>query len=111
MVCTPLRWAGIDAVPPEERADLVAQMPWRTEAEVYEGTLKSFLPPGLRIPDLYFVEHLDEESAGIWMEDVQGLRMEGAPLSPALVRRGFAISVAIQSGLSALFPRSWTNGS
>jgi hypothetical protein len=35
---------------------------------------------------------------------VQGLRTEGAPLPPAFVRRGFAISMAIQSGLSALFP-------
>ena len=70
VISTPLRWSGIDAVPPELRGDLVAHMPWRTEADVYESTLKRFLPPGLRIPDLYFVEHLYEDSSGILMEDV-----------------------------------------
>ncbi|RJT78009.1 hypothetical protein D6T63_13740 [Arthrobacter cheniae] len=36
---------------------------------------------------------------------LDGLQDVGRPISPALVRRGFAISMAFQSGLSALFPR------
>ncbi|MHA7285369.1 phosphotransferase [Arthrobacter sp. MDT3-44] len=112
VICTPLRGSGIDAVPPEMRGDLVAQMPWRTEADVYESTLKNFLPPGLRIPDLYFVQHLDEDSAGIWMEDVQDDpapvwdagryahmayllgRLAGVPGAPMGVRRDLADFVA-----------------
>jgi hypothetical protein len=71
VVHTPLRWAGIDAIPVDMRGYIVAHVPWRTEAEVYRSDLANFLPAGLRLPDMYLIEDLDEDSAGIWMEDVQ----------------------------------------
>jgi hypothetical protein len=71
VIHTPLRWTGIDAIPVEMRGYLVAHNPWRTEADVYESDLGNFLPAGLRFPDIYLIEDLDQDSAGIWMEDVR----------------------------------------
>jgi hypothetical protein len=71
VIHTPLRWSGIETIPEDMRGYVVAHIPWRTEAEVYESDLGDYLPPGLRLPDIYRIEYLDEDSAGIWMEDVQ----------------------------------------
>jgi hypothetical protein len=71
VIHTPLRWAGIDAVPVEMRGFVVAHVPWRTEADVYRSDLAKYLPAGLRLPDIYLIEDLDQDSAAIWMEDVQ----------------------------------------
>lgn len=71
VVHTPLRWAGIDAIPVEMRGYLVEHVPWRAEADVYRSDLATFLPAGFRLPDIYLIEDLDEDSACIWMEDVQ----------------------------------------
>jgi hypothetical protein len=71
VVHTPLRWAEIEAIPVDMRGYLVAHVPWRTEVEVYQSDLAAFLPTGLRLPDIHLIEDLDQDSAGIWMEDVQ----------------------------------------
>ncbi len=71
VVHTPLRWSGIEQVPEEMRGFLVEHYPWRTEAEVYAGSLGQHLPDGLRMPELYAIEELDEDSTAIWMEDVK----------------------------------------
>ncbi len=71
VIHTPLRWSGIEQIPEELRGFVVEHYPWRTEAEVYAGSLGQHLPEGLRLPTVHHIEELDEDSTAIWMEDVQ----------------------------------------
>ena len=59
-----------DMIPEPFRADVMHELPWRTEAEIYASPLGEFLPPGLRLPTVYAVDELGDERLVIWMEDV-----------------------------------------
>lgn len=67
---SPLLWHGIEGVPEEFRAGLVANYPWRTEAEVYASALSEGMPLNSRLPTLFSIAELGPDRAAIWMEDV-----------------------------------------
>jgi hypothetical protein len=67
---SPLLWSGIERVPEEFRPGLMANYPWRTEAEVYASKLSVAMPPNSRLPDTFGVVELGTDRAAIWMEDV-----------------------------------------
>ncbi|MCU1573239.1 MAG: hypothetical protein JWO93_1321 [Micrococcaceae bacterium] len=79
LVHSPLRWSGIQQVPPEFRTQLVDRYPWRTEPDAYRSGLRYALPPGLRMPRTYRVTDLDADSAAIWMEDVPEVACDWTP--------------------------------
>jgi Phosphotransferase enzyme family len=60
-------WAQI---PPEFRDATLAEVPWRTEPELYRSALGDWLPDGLRLPAIYHVDEIDDGMIAIWMEDV-----------------------------------------
>jgi hypothetical protein len=60
----------LQAVPPGMRDEVVAAVPWRTEAEVYSSELSTALPAGLRMPTIYLTEELGDDRIRLWMEDV-----------------------------------------
>jgi hypothetical protein len=60
-------WAQI---PPELHEITLAEIPWRTEPELYGSALRDLLPAGLRLPSVFLVDELDDGTAAIWMEDV-----------------------------------------
>jgi hypothetical protein len=70
VIQSPLLWSGIDQVPPDFRAGLVRNYPWRTEAQVYASGLGEAMPAGGRLPEVYRIEELDGQRIAIWMEDV-----------------------------------------
>lgn len=67
---SPLLWSGTDRVPVEFRPGLVANYPWRTEAEVYASELSVAMPLNSRLPDTFGVVELGTDRAAVWMEDV-----------------------------------------
>lgn len=60
-------WAQI---PPEFHEVTLAEIPWRTEPELYGSALRDLLPAGLRLPAVFSVEEIDDGMTAIWMEDV-----------------------------------------
>lgn len=57
-------------VPPEMHDDVVATLPWRVEADVYESGLADHLPQGCAMPRAIAVDQTDAESALIWLPAV-----------------------------------------
>ena len=60
-------WAQI---PPEFHEITLAEIPWRTEPELYGSALRDLLPAGLRLPAVYSVDEIDNGATAIWMEAV-----------------------------------------
>jgi hypothetical protein len=60
----------VAALPLEVQAMADAALPWRVEPEVYESDLHGSLPPELRAPRRYAVEHLPDDRARIRIEDI-----------------------------------------
>lgn len=60
-------WAQI---PPEFHEITLAEIPWRTEPELYGSALGGLLPAGLRLPGVFSVDEIDDGTTAIWMEDV-----------------------------------------
>lgn len=71
-------------IPPEFHAITLAQVPWRTEPDLYGSALPDALPDGLRMPAIHRVDEIDDRSAAIWMEDVTEV---GGPWTPDDHRR------------------------
>ncbi|MET3721963.1 MULTISPECIES: hypothetical protein [unclassified Arthrobacter] len=70
LIQSPLLWGGIERIPQEFRPGLVANYPWRTEAEVYASGLSDAMPLNSRLPKPFGVVEVGEDRAVIWMEDV-----------------------------------------
>ena len=66
-----------EMVPEDIREVAAASVPWRTESLVYRSDLATRLPDGLLMPAAHGVFDLDEASASIWLEEVEG-RPRGA---------------------------------
>ncbi len=60
-------------IPPELRGYIDSQIPWRTEADVYSGTVRAALPPGLRMPDLVHAAEGPGDRVALWLEDVRAV--------------------------------------
>lgn len=58
-------------VPESLREAALDMLPWRTEPNVYRSDLDARLPDGLALPLCLGVCDLDDESAAIWLMDVQ----------------------------------------
>ena len=61
-------WAQIPEVFHEE---VLTELPWRSEADIYASPLRRLLPAGMRMPAVYAIDPLNEDRIVIWMEDVQ----------------------------------------
>ena len=64
-------WAFI---PPEGRRLTLELLDWRVEPRVYASDLARHLPDDLAMPRCLRVEPLDEGSAVVWLEAVEGVR-------------------------------------
>ena len=60
-------------IPPPLREFIDSQIPWRVEADVYTGTVRDRLPPGLRMPDLVHVTEGPGDRFALWLEDVRAV--------------------------------------
>jgi len=50
------------------REEMVRDVPWRFELDMYESGIGSLLPAGLRTPVLHHVKHADNDHIGLWWE-------------------------------------------
>lgn len=57
-------------VPPEMRAKALLTLPWESEPAIYRSDLADRLPAGLSMPTAYAVIDLDDESAALWLEEI-----------------------------------------
>lgn len=57
-------------VPPELREQALASVPWRIEPLIYGSDLGDRLPAGLKMAMAFAVFDIDEDSAAIWMRDI-----------------------------------------
>jgi hypothetical protein len=58
-------------IPQEFHSTVMEDLRWRTEPELYRSTLRDQLPSGIRLPDVYRVDDIDDAHIAIWMEDVR----------------------------------------
>jgi hypothetical protein len=58
-------------IPPDLHAQVLFDLPWRSEPGVYRSSFGDHLPDGMRLPRVYRTEDLDDVHLAIWMEDVQ----------------------------------------
>ena len=60
-------WASI---PPAFHEQVMSELPWRAEADIYRSNLAALLPTELRMPAVYAVDELGEDRIAMWLEDV-----------------------------------------
>lgn len=60
-----------EQIPPEFHPTVLEDLRWQTEPELYGSVLRGHLPAGLRLPDVYRVDDIDDSHTAIWMEDVK----------------------------------------
>lgn len=70
MACSPRYSPLWGKIPPQFHDEVMRELPWRAEADVYGSTLNTLLPAGLRMPVVYAIEHLGDDRVALWMEDV-----------------------------------------
>ena len=63
-----------DDIPDAYHEEVLRELPWRTEADVYRSPLGGLLPAGLRLPALYAVDELEDDRLALWIEDVEERR-------------------------------------
>jgi hypothetical protein len=68
---SPKHWNLIGFLPLEMQAAFIADFPWRLEERAYASNLRALLPDGLRFPQLYRAEELEDERIALWVEDVR----------------------------------------
>lgn len=61
-------WAQI---PLPFRDQVMDELPWRAEPDLYRSDLAALLPPGMRMPTVYRVDELEDDRVALWMEDVE----------------------------------------
>jgi hypothetical protein len=65
----PRLWPALSQLPNEEsRASFVESFPWRFELDMYESGIAEALPPGMRMPVLRTVKHVDADHIALWFE-------------------------------------------
>ncbi|MEV8373201.1 aminoglycoside phosphotransferase [Kribbella sp. NPDC056861] len=64
-------WPALELAPAEFRVLALAGDLWRYEADVYLDGLASSLPTGLRLPELYSAELLDDDHLALVVENVR----------------------------------------
>lgn len=57
-------------IPPEHHAQVLEDLHWLDEPQVYESGLAGALPAPLRMPHVHQIEHHADERLTIWMEEV-----------------------------------------
>lgn len=68
----PRLWPGLSVLPDKEsRASFVEYFPWRFELDMYECGVTDTLPPGLRMPGLRAVKHVDADHIALWFEYIE----------------------------------------
>ncbi|MCW2799664.1 MAG: hypothetical protein JWQ70_1136 [Aeromicrobium sp.] len=66
-------WPMLHAIPEHLLESFVSGFPWRLEIELYANGFGCPMPAGMRLPDVYSIQELEEGRAALWMEDVQAL--------------------------------------
>lgn len=67
------RTAAFAFVPPEVREMALASFPWEVEPRMYRSDLAARLPQGLTMPTAYAVIDIDDESAALWIEEIDAV--------------------------------------
>ncbi|HEX7993086.1 MAG TPA: phosphotransferase [Streptosporangiaceae bacterium] len=67
----PRLWPALSLMPDEGRASFVENFPWRFELDMYESGIADALPPGLRMPVLHTIKHVDADHIAMWFEYVE----------------------------------------
>ncbi|GAA2616197.1 hypothetical protein [Paractinoplanes durhamensis] len=67
----PRHWPGLALMPPEIAKTFAAELPWRTEIELWDPRVQASLPAGLRSPILHRLVELPDDRIALWQEDVQ----------------------------------------
>ena len=60
-----------EQIPEPFREQVMTELPWRAEADLYASPLASLLPAGMRMPAVYAVDPLDDDRIALWMENVE----------------------------------------
>ena len=68
---SPLAWPYLHVIPEAQREEFIRGFPWRLEIDAHRSSVRSVLPEGLRLPELYDVVEADHLHAALWMEDVR----------------------------------------
>ncbi len=63
-------WPGLVQLPPPIREQFAAELPWRTELELWDPLVQASLPGGLRSPRLLASVDLGDDRIAAWQEDV-----------------------------------------
>ena len=58
-------------IPVAFQEEVLRELPWRAEANVYRSPLGGLLPTGLRLPALYAVDELEDDRLALWIEDIE----------------------------------------
>ena len=61
-------WAEI---PPHLHQQVLLDLPWRAEADLYASSLGAALPEGMRMPVVYAIDPLGQDRITLWMEDIE----------------------------------------
>ncbi|MGI8335914.1 phosphotransferase family protein [Actinomadura scrupuli] len=71
---SPRHWPHLGMLPEGLRAEFIAALPWRAEAEAYRADVR--LPEGLRMPRLHLIDDLGDDRLDLWLEDVESDQTE-----------------------------------
>ena len=63
-------WPLIEIVPATVRQDFIDSFQWHVEADVLASDLPGRLPPGLRTPRVFRIDHLPDDRVALWLEYV-----------------------------------------
>lgn len=63
-------WPGLVMLPEQFREAFAAELPWRTELELWDPIIQRSLPTGLRTPVLHRLVELGDDRIAAWQEDI-----------------------------------------
>ena len=59
-----------ESIPPEHHQQVLEDLHWLVEPDVYRSGLVAALPEPLRMPTVYLVDDTADGAVTIWMDDV-----------------------------------------
>ena len=63
-------WPLIEVVPASVRQNFIDSFQWHVEADVLASDLPGRLPPGMRTPRVFRIDHLGDDRVALWLEYV-----------------------------------------
>ena len=98
----------VESVPVHLRDVAIANVPWRTEPDVYRSDLATLLPHGFTMPRALAVRDLDDESASLWLDEVPAVTVDwdASRFARAAYLLGRLAASGKVAGVRALTPRA-----